>query len=130
MRFTFTEDDIDKVCQVLIIAKKDGCDIPLDDKEIDKLLETISIQKEQNRIRSQKMRDKTKKASETKRKNTMNKIQNAVNLMIFEGRDVTIRAVSEVSGVSYKTVEKYKRLLLHIDSDSNGVVALFPNSKV
>ncbi|MBN2900059.1 MAG: hypothetical protein JXO44_14935 [Clostridia bacterium] len=55
----------------------------------------------------QSKRAATKKAVKTKISTVKRKIENAVNLMLLEGKEITIARVAAESGVSYNTAAKY-----------------------
>jgi len=56
---------------------------------------------------SQKKTDAAKKATAIRQKRTKEKIQNAVNLLMLEGKEVTAYAVAKTAGISYNTAKKY-----------------------
>jgi len=57
---------------------------------------------------SQKKRNATKEATKKRIKEAKNKISNAVNMMRFENKPITIASIAQEAGVSYNTVKKYK----------------------
>ena len=57
---------------------------------------------------SDKKRNATKEATRKRIKEAKNKISNAINMMRFENREITITSIANEAGVSYNTVKKYK----------------------
>lgn len=55
----------------------------------------------------QSKRTATKKAVKTKIETVKRKIENTVNLMLLEGKEITPARVAAESGVSYNTAAKY-----------------------
>ena len=56
---------------------------------------------------SQKKRDAAAAATKIRQARAKEKIQNAINLLKLEGKEVTAYAVAKVAGVSYNTAKKY-----------------------
>jgi len=56
---------------------------------------------------SPKKTDAAKRATAVRQKRTKEKIQNAINLLKLEGKEITAYAVAKVAGVSYNTAKKY-----------------------
>ena len=56
----------------------------------------------------------TKKANEKKQETSKKKIENAVNMLRLEGKEITAYAVAKVAGISYNTARKYLKLMNEI----------------
>ncbi len=56
---------------------------------------------------SQKKRESAKRAREALQAKTKEKIQNAINLLKMEGKEITPYRVAKEAGVSYNTARKY-----------------------
>lgn len=56
---------------------------------------------------SPKKTNAARKATEIRKKRTQEKIQNAINLLKMEGKEITPYAVAKVAGVSFNTAKKY-----------------------
>ena len=51
--------------------------------------------------------ESARRAREALQRKTREKIQNAINLLKLEGKEITPYAVAKVAGVSYNTAKKY-----------------------
>ncbi|CAA6824765.1 MAG: Unknown protein [uncultured Sulfurovum sp.] len=80
-----------------------------DDEEM-AMLQAISLRISQNALKpiSPKKKNATKEATQKRIKEAKNKISNAVNMMRFENKKITISSIASEAGVSYNTVKKYK----------------------
>jgi len=56
---------------------------------------------------SQKKTDAAKKATAIRQARAKEKIQNAINLLKLEGKEITAYSVAKTAGVSYNTARKY-----------------------
>ena len=56
---------------------------------------------------SQKKQESAKRAREALQAKTREKIQNAINLLKMEGKEITPYAVAKVANISYNTAKKY-----------------------
>jgi len=56
---------------------------------------------------SQKKTDAAHKATAIRQKRTKEKIQNAINLLKLEGKEITAYSVAKTAGISYNTARKY-----------------------
>ncbi len=54
----------------------------------------------------------TNKANMAKRKKSRNAITNAVNMLRFEDRDITVYSVAKTAAISYNTAKQYKDFIL------------------
>jgi len=57
--------------------------------------------------KTEKRKEASKRATEARSQRAKEKIQNAINLLRMEGKDITAYSISKVSGVHYTTVKKY-----------------------
>jgi len=57
---------------------------------------------------SEKQRAAAKKATETRQQRTKRKIEDAINLLRLEGKNITEYAIAKQSGCSINTVKKYR----------------------
>jgi len=71
---------------------------------------TISerIDKTASKPITEKKRNATKEATKKRIREAKNKISNAVNMMRFENKHISITSIAQEAGVSYNTVKKYK----------------------
>ena len=56
---------------------------------------------------SPKKQESVKRAREALQRKTKEKIQNAINLLKMEGKEITPYSVAKTAGVSYNTAKKY-----------------------
>ena len=63
---------------------------------------------------SEKKRESAKRARAILQSRTKEKIQNAINLLQVEGKEITAYSVAKTAGVSYNTARKY------LQGNSNG----------
>lgn len=56
---------------------------------------------------SEKKVNATKKATASRTAKAKEKIQNAINLLRLENKEMTIYNISKIAGVSFQTVQKY-----------------------
>jgi len=83
-------------------------------------LEVISkrIEKTASKPITEKKRNATKEATQKRIRDAKNKISNAVNMMRFENKAISISSIAQEAGVSYNTVKKYKDSINEIASCS------------
>lgn len=93
--------------------------LTLSDAEVTKLLNIIQLVDTElynvinNQYKADRSKDKSKKRQsiqEATKKREMvakEKIQNAINLLRIESRNITAYAIAKQSGCSYNTVKKY-----------------------
>jgi len=74
-------------------------------QEIAELEELINFFEQSGK--TEKRTEASKKATDTRSKKAKEKIQNAINLLRMEGKEITAYSISKVSGVHYNTVKKY-----------------------
>ena len=74
-------------------------------QEIAELEELINFFEQSGK--TEKRTEASKKATEARSKKAKEKIQNAINLLRMEGKEITAYSISKVSGVHYNTVKKY-----------------------
>lgn len=98
MRLTFTDEEFYSTLEAL---KK--VDIEMANLLLNKKIEYS------NSVTPTK-RNATKKATNTKVKNTKDKIINALNLMRLEGKTITSYTLAKESGCSFNTCKKYEHL--------------------
>ena len=77
--------------------------LPADLQEALKVLEKYSYKAPP----SQKKIESAHRATAIRQQRTKEKIQNAINLLKLEGKEVTAYAVAKTAGVSYNTARKY-----------------------
>ena len=53
----------------------------------------------------------TKKANEKKQETSRKKVENAMNMLRMENKEITAYAVAKVAGISYNTASKYLKLM-------------------
>jgi hypothetical protein len=89
----------------IIIEKKalEDTELPTDLQEAFKVLQKYGYRPNV----SPKKTDAARRATEIRKKRTQEKIQNAINLLKMEGKEITPYAVAKVAGVSYNTAKKY-----------------------
>jgi Fic family protein len=76
------------------------------------------IEKTASKPITEKKRNATKEATRKRIQEAKNKISNAVNMMRFENKTITISSIAQEAGVSYNTVKKYKDSINEIASCS------------
>jgi len=94
MRVTIDDEILD-----LILAECKNRDIT------DGIKKAIQEAKKHNQTPAKK--GATKKANEAKKKKSIEKIQNAINLLRLEGKTINAYQVAKSSGLNYNTVHKY-----------------------
>jgi response regulator of citrate/malate metabolism len=57
----------------------------------------------------------TKKANEKKISTSLKKVENAINLLRLEDKEITAYAVAKVAGISYNTASKYLKMMNEIE---------------
>jgi hypothetical protein len=60
------------------------------------------------RVTSEKKQEAAKNALKVKQTRTKEKIQNAINLLRFQGKNINAYQIAKMSGVAYNTARKYK----------------------
>jgi hypothetical protein len=108
MRLTLNEEEYKTLQQ--LIQNAHACAANLFDENEKTMLEDISrrIDTDAAKPVSLKKKNATKEATLKRIKEAKNKISNAVNMMRFENKKITITAIALEAGVSYNTVKKYK----------------------
>ena len=71
---------------------------------VDSLLS--KIEREENKEVSEKLINGIAKAREKRTKDTNKKIENAINILMFENKKLTTYSVAKAAGVSYNTINK------------------------
>jgi response regulator of citrate/malate metabolism len=56
----------------------------------------------------------TKKANEKKQETSRKKVENAMNMLRMENKEITAYAVAKVAGISYNTASKYLKMMNEI----------------
>ena len=64
------------------------------------------IEREENKEVSEKLIKGMSKAREKRTKDTNKKIENAINILMFENKKLTTYSVAKAAGVSYNTINK------------------------
>jgi len=98
MRLTFTEDEFYKYFEVLKIA-----DVELANDFLNKKLKS-------DKGKTVKKTESAKKATEARTAAAKEKIENAINLLKFQGDKINYNIIAKTAGVSYITVRKYVSL--------------------
>jgi len=109
MRLTLNQQEYTTLKRLIVEANKQQLADLLSEEEWSTLL-TISerIEKTASKPITEKKRNATKEATRKRIKEAKNKISNAVNMMRFENKPITISSISQEAGVSYNTVKKYR----------------------
>lgn len=84
--------------------------ILLENSEMQEDIKKILLEKISNPTiihHSEKKVNATKKATATRTAKAKEKIQNAINLLRLENKEMTIYNISKIAGVSFQTVQKY-----------------------
>lgn len=113
MRLTLNETEF-TLLQKLIDQSEKSLDIFSQEER--SILSAISLRISKNAAKpiSPKKQNATKEATQKRIREAKNKISNAVNLMRFENRKITISSIALEAGVSYNTVKKYKESINEI----------------
>lgn len=108
MRLTLNKEEYKTLQQ--LIENIHECSSSLFDENEKTMLAGISrrITNDAAKPISQKKKNATKEATLKRIKEAKNKISNAVNMMRFENKKITISSIALEAGVSYNTVKKYK----------------------
>ena len=53
----------------------------------------------------------TLKANQKKQETSKKKVENAINILRMEGKEITAYAVAKVAGISYNTASKYLKMI-------------------
>ena len=109
MRLTLNKEEY-QTLQRLIQSKDNQTTSDILSEDEWSTLHNISerIEKSAAKPVSEKKRNATKEATRKRIKEAKNKISNAVNLMRFENKPITISSIAKEAGVSYNTVKKYR----------------------
>ena len=109
MRLTLNEDEYQTLQRLILNTNNQKHSDILNENEWSTLL-NISERIEKTALKpvSEKKRNATKEATRKRIKEAKNKISNAVNMMRFENKQITIASIAQEAGVSYNTVKKYK----------------------
>ena len=117
MRLTLNQQEYTTLKRLIIEANNQHCAKFLSKEEWSTLL-TIAERIEQTASKpiTEKKRNATKEATQKRIREAKNKISNAVNLMRFENKKITIASIAKEAGVSYNTVKKYRDSINEIAS--------------
>ena len=109
MRLTLNQEEYTTLKRLIVEANNQQSAELLSEEEWSTLL-TISerIEKTASKPITEKKRNATKEATRKRIKEAKNKISNAVNMMRFENKKITIASIAQEAGVSYNTVKKYR----------------------
>jgi len=109
MRLTLNTEEYQTLQRLIHQTNSQKYNEILNENEWSTLL-TISerIEKTASKPITEKKRNATKEATRKRIKEAKNKISNAVNMMRFENKNITITSIAQEAGVSYNTVKKYK----------------------
>ena len=109
MRLTLNQEEYTTLKRLIVEANNQQSSELLSEEEWSTLL-TISerIEKTASKPITEKKRNATKEATRKRIKEAKNKISNAVNMMRFENKKITISSIAQEAGVSYNTVKKYR----------------------
>ena len=109
MRLTLNEDEYQTLQRLIHNTNNQKHSDILNEDEWSTLL-NISERIEKTALKpvSEKKRNATKEATRKRIKQAKHKISNAVNMMRFENKQITIASIAQEAGVSYNTVKKYR----------------------
>ena len=109
MRLTLNEEEYQTLQRLILNTNNQKHSDILNEDEWSTLL-NISERIEKTALKpiSEKKRNATKEATRKRIKEAKNKISNAVNMMRFENKQITISSIAQEAGVSYNTVKKYR----------------------
>ena len=115
MRLTLNEEEYQTLQRLIATTNTQQHSDILNEEEWSTLL-TISerIEKTAAKPITEKKRNATKEATRKRIKEAKNKISNAVNMMRFENKNISIASIAQEAGVSYNTVKKYKESINEI----------------
>lgn len=100
MRLTITNDEFDALQSILLQN-----DISLYNR-INEEFEKSILSKTKKKIKA------TLKANLTKKKRSQDAITNAVNLLRFENKKITVYSVAKTAQISYNTAKQYQDFIL------------------
>jgi len=100
MRLTFTEDEFDKLLEVL-----------QDSNQREMATNLIEKKKIYNKSITTNKRTATAKASELKVARAKERVINSVEMMLINKDKINVNTVTAHSGLAYNTVKKYKYLI-------------------
>lgn len=103
MRITIDSDDLDFLIGVLLQQKSDKF------LRIGNLLKN-EYEKSANR-NIKKKQASIKIATKARSMAVKEKIENSINILRIENKEITIYSVSKTAGVSYNSVKKYRNLI-------------------
>ena len=109
MRLTLNQEEYQTLQRLIHQSNNQKHSDILNENEWSTLL-SISERIEKTALKpvSEKKRNATKEATRKRIKEAKNKISNAVNMMRFENKQITIASIAQEAGVSYNTVKKYR----------------------
>ena len=117
MRLTLNQQEYTTLKRLIVEANNQQLANFLSEEEWSMLLNISKrIEKTASKPITQKKRNATKEATRKRIKEAKNKISNAVNIMRFENKKITISSIAQEAGVSYNTVKKYKDSINEIAS--------------
>jgi len=122
MRLTLNEEEYQTLQRLIERTNTKKCSQLLNEEEWSTLLTiTERIEKTATKPITEKKRNATKEATRKRIKDAKNKISNAVNMMRFENKNITISSIAQEAGVSYNTVKKYKESINEIANNTKGL---------
>ncbi|CAA6806856.1 MAG: Unknown protein [uncultured Sulfurovum sp.] len=104
MRITITE----KQASVLQAILENSMNSDIENEKTVAYTLLKQIINEKHKHSSEKQKHAAKKATKTRTAKAKNKIENAVNLLRLEKKEITTYSVSLASGCSFNTCKKYK----------------------
>jgi Fic family protein len=113
-RLDLTADEIENLRELVSYAKKhatrhlkkNGEELYFNANLVRKIDEPRKI------IYSAKKSIAAEKATAARSKQTKEKVQNAINILLLEGKEITAHRVSKISGVAFTTARKYLNTLI------------------
>jgi beta-phosphoglucomutase-like phosphatase (HAD superfamily) len=99
MRLTLTDTEAQELLEILEFARSNSDDLYIKIES--------QIWENQQRDISEKQRA-VKKATATRSVKAKEKIENAINVLRLENKDITVYAVAKAAKVSYNTSRKYE----------------------
>jgi uncharacterized membrane protein YgaE (UPF0421/DUF939 family) len=102
MRLTLTDTEAQELLEILEFARSNSDDLYIKIES--------QIWENQQRDISQKQKA-VEKATSTRSKKAKQKIENAINILRLENKEITVYAVSKTAKVSYNTAKKYENFI-------------------
>ncbi len=99
-RLNLSQGELDLLSKIVASATLDGADGSIEKSLLEKIANPIQID-------SSKKINATGKANKAKISKSKKKVENAMNLLRMEEKEISPNAIAKTAGISYNTAKKY-----------------------